>query len=98
MSVDPANPAILPTSVPPTTPVESDLDPDAMDDEDIEENQALEEKLIQEQQDQARPADWDAPPASPGAPSQTRPEDWNEPPATATPDAHQPTPLSDDRR
>ncbi|WP_268796681.1 hypothetical protein [Pseudomonas huanghezhanensis] len=47
---------VIPTSVPPvtpmppTTPVESNLDPDAMDDEDIEENKALEDKLIRDQQ------------------------------------------------
>lgn len=98
MSVDPANPAILPTSVPPTTPVESDLDPDAMDDEDIEENQALEEKLIHEQQDQARPADWDEPPASASTEAHARPVDWDEPPTAATSGANAPTPLSDERR
>lgn len=97
MSVDPANPAVLPTSVPPTTPVESDLDPDAGDEEDAADNEALEEKVIEERivrddQPDARPEDWNEPPAS------ARPEDWNEPPASGMPDANVPTPLSDERR
>jgi hypothetical protein len=95
MSVDPANPTVLPTSVPPTTPIESDLDPDAMDDEDIAANQILEEKLIHDQQVDARPEDWNEPPTD------ARPEDWNEPPAPAakdTPQADQASPLSDDLR
>lgn len=95
MSVDPANPTVLPTSVPPTTPIESDLDPDAADDEDITENQELEEKLIHDQQRDARPEDWNAPQTD------VRPEDWNEPPAPAAkdmPPADQPTPLSDEMR
>lgn len=83
MSVDPANPTVLPTSVPPTTPIESDLDPDAMDDEDIAANQKLEEKLIHDQQVDARPEDWNEPPA---------------PAAKDTPQADQASPLSDDLR
>ena len=95
MSVDPANPTVIPTSVPPTTPIESDLDPDAADDEDIAENQELEEKLIHDQKAQARPEDWNEPQAD------VRPEDWNEPPAPSSrqaPQADQATPLSDDLR
>lgn len=60
MSVDPTLPLGVPP-VAPTTPVESDLDPDAGDDEDA----AQELKELKEQ----RPEDWNEPPAAkvPGA-------------------------------
>lgn len=60
MSVDPTLPLGVPP-VAPTTPVESDLDPDAGDDEDAA--QELEESKEQ------RPEDWNEPPAAkvPGA-------------------------------
>ena len=63
---------------------DQDIDPDALDDEDAQQEQAR------------RPADWNEPRPPE---SENRPEDWNEPPAGASvPSADEPSPMSDDQR